>query len=53
MRAEGALRLILNTALFPHTITKRVQEKGIQVRPPLYRVAMVMVMVVMVLVRMK
>ncbi|ELR23440.1 RanBP1 domain containing protein [Acanthamoeba castellanii str. Neff] len=31
MRAEGALRLILNTALFPHTITKRVQEKGVQV----------------------
>jgi hypothetical protein len=34
MRAEGALRLILNTALFPHTITKRVQEKGVQVLFP-------------------
>jgi hypothetical protein len=32
MRAEGALRLILNAALFPHTVAKRVQEKGVQVR---------------------
>jgi Ran-binding protein 3 len=31
MRAEGALRLILNAALFPHTVAKRVQEKGVQV----------------------
>jgi Ran-binding protein 3 len=31
MRAEGALRLILNIALFPQTLVKRAQERSVQV----------------------
>jgi Ran-binding protein 3 len=31
MRAEGALRLVLNAALLPPTVATRVQERGVQV----------------------